>query len=532
MVQRRFLERPGRVLGWLLPAVAAGLLAAVPTAAPADKALPADVAVIPVDAAMAVAFRVADLWGGDFAKPVREKLGKDVDELAATMEKGLGYRPEDIERLIVLQAAFGPGTEAFVVTLKKPYDLARVLRPLGPKTKEEKYKGKTLHVGDSGDAACLLDARTYVLAKVDPLHGLLDRPAPEKAGPLSPARQAMAEGHAFVLGLNLPQIMGEIGGRLPGEVDPYRPLLEARTAVLTADATPKTRAEAVMTFASAFAAKQAEKAFKEGMDAARAGIKVGKVALAKEPNYVQLLDVVQSVVNAAKSEVDGETLKVAAQVAIDPGPAAVLLTGAIKKERGSASRVQSANNLKQIALAFHNYHDVYKSFPPAALYDKAGKPGLSWRVLILPFIEQDNLFKKFHLDEPWDSEHNKKLLDGMPKVYQAPGAKPLNRTHYLGFVGKGTVFEGKKGIKIFEITDGTSNTILVVEAAESVPWTKPEDLPFDPDKPLPKLGGLYEGGFHAALCDGSVHFLSSKITPQTLRSAITRNGGEVLGPDF
>jgi hypothetical protein len=529
---QRHLRRPGRVFAWLLVVLAAALVAAAPPGAPPDKALPADVSLVPVDGLAAVAFRVADLWGGDFARPLRDKLGKDLDQLAATMEKGLGYPPADIERLILVQASTGGGSEAFVVTLKKPYDRARALRPLGGETKEEKYKGKTLVVGANGDAACLLDARTYVLAKVDPLRSLLDRPAKDKGGALSPARQAMAEGHAFVLGVNLPLFMDEAGGRLPGEADPYRPLLDARTAVLTADPTPMPRAHVVMTFASPFAAKKADKAFHEAMDAARAGIKVGRAVLAKQADYLKLLDVAEKVVNAAKSEVDGDTLKVAAQVSIDPAPAAALLAGFIKQERGSAGRVQSQNNLKQIALAFHNYHSVYNHFPPAAIYDKSGKPLLSWRVLILPFVEQDNLFKRFHLDEPWDSEHNKKLLDGMPKVYHAPTEKQTHRTHYLGFVGKGTVFEGKKGIQIRDIPDGTSYTVLVVEAAESVPWTKPEDLPFDPDKPLPKLGGLFEGGFNAAMCDGSVRFLSSKITPQTLRSAITRNGGEVLGPDF
>jgi hypothetical protein len=514
-------------------ALAATLAAAAPEGAPAEKALPADVSLVPVDGLAAVAFRVADLWGGDFARPLRDKLGKDVDQLADTLEKGLGSRPQDIERLILVQASTGPGSEAFVVTLKKPYDRARALRPIGAKTKEEQYKGKTLVIGERGDAACLQDARTYVLAKADPLRSLLDRPAKDKAGPLGPARQAMAEGHAFVLGLNLPLFMEEVGGRLDAEVDPYRPLLDARTAVLTADPTPRPTAKVVMTFASPAAAKKAGKAFAEGMDAARAGIKVGKVALAKEPEYVKLLDIVETIVNAAKSEVDGDTLKATAQLPNDPAPLATLLTSVIKQERGSAGRIQSVNNLKQIALAFHNYQSAYNHLPPAALFDKSGKPLLSWRVLILPFIEQDNLYKKFHLDEPWDSEHNKKLLEGMPKVYQMPTEKPSNRTHYLGFVGKGAAFEGKKGLSLpTDFPDGTSNTILIVEAAESVPWTKPQDLPYDPDKPLPKLGGFFEGGFNAAICDGSVRFLSNKITPQTLHHAIQRNDGHVLGPDF
>ena len=109
------------------------------------------------------------------------------------------------------------------------------------------------------------------------------------------------------------------------------------------------------------------------------------------------------------------------------------------------------------------------------------QPLLSWRVLILPYIEQDNLFKEFHLDEPWDSEHNKKLLAKMPKTYETvdSDAKKGFLTRYLGFSGKDAMFDGAKGIQFADITDGLSNTIMVVEAAKGVPWSKPEDISFD-----------------------------------------------------
>src|SRR5262249_24889998 len=152
----------------------------------------------------------------------------------------------------------------------------------------------------------------------------------------------------------------------------------------------------------------------------------------------------------------------------------------VQRVREAAQRAKDANNLKQIALAFHNYHDSNGAFPQAALYDKDGKATLSWRVVILPYIEQDNLYQQFKLDEPWDSAHNKKLLAKMPPVYKHPFAKPSSPygTFYQVAVGKGTIFEGKRGTRIQEITDGTSNTILVLTAAKDVPWTKPEDQPF------------------------------------------------------
>jgi prepilin-type processing-associated H-X9-DG protein len=205
----------------------------------------------------------------------------------------------------------------------------------------------------------------------------------------------------------------------------------------------------------------------------------------------------------------------------------------VQRVHDAASRAISTNNLKQLALAMHNYHDATGAFPPGAIYSKDGKPQLSWRVLLLPYLDEEGLYKEFKLDEPWDSEHNKKLLEKMPRVFAANG-KPDKKglTHYQAFTGKGMLFDGVRGSRIANVTDGTSNTLMFVEAAQAVPWTKPDDLPYDPDKPLPKLGGLFKGGFNAAFCDGSVRFISETIAEKTLRALITPNGGEVIRDDF
>ncbi len=122
------------------------------------------------------------------------------------------------------------------------------------------------------------------------------------------------------------------------------------------------------------------------------------------------------------------------------------------------------------------------------MYGPDNQPLYSWRVLILPYISQDELYREFHLDEPWDSEHNIKLLERMPVTYAAPGSKksriPAYHTVCHVFVGPGTAFDGPNGIEMGDFPDGTSNTLLIVEAGDPVPWTKPEEIAFTPDAEL------------------------------------------------
>jgi hypothetical protein len=166
----------------------------------------------------------------------------------------------------------------------------------------------------------------------------------------------------------------------------------------------------------------------------------------------------------------------------------------------------SQNNLKQIGLAFHNYDSAYNTGWATDITDKDGKPLLSWRVKLLPFLEEDNLYRQFKLDEPWDSANNKKLIEKMPKVY-APvrGKAKAGETFYQTFSGEGAIFVNHKTkYKISTIPDGTSNTGLVFEAGEPVVWTKPADMPFDEKKALPKIGGMFDGVCQAVRGDGSV----------------------------
>jgi hypothetical protein len=215
------------------------------------------------------------------------------------------------------------------------------------------------------------------------------------------------------------------------------------------------------------------------------------------------------------------------------GVLVALLLPAVSSAREAARRSQCVNNLKQIALAMHNFHAAMNTFPRAAIADGNGKPLLSWRVALLPYIEQHELYHRFKLDQPWDSPHNKALLKEMPATYLCPNrakAEPFTTTYEL-FVGPDAVFEKDQDLGVRAITDGTSNTIMVVEAKEAVPWTKPADLSFDPAA-APSLygaGSSHPGGFNASMGDGAVRFIRNTIDPKVFRALITRASGEVIG---
>ena len=210
----------------------------------------------------------------------------------------------------------------------------------------------------------------------------------------------------------------------------------------------------------------------------------------------------------------------------------------IQAARTAARRVQSINNLKQLALAMHNYHDTHKMFPRPSnneYYDyknsrwMAAQHPYSWRVALLPFLEQRALYDTYRFDQPWDGEANKLVSDTQVPTFRDPSSTAdANVASYFLLVGPSTMSPGDKDVRFRDITDGTSRTLMIVEAVRDVPWTKPEDIAVAVEGPLPKFGGHYEGLFLAALCDGSVHTIPTPIDGDLLRSMITCAGREVF----
>jgi hypothetical protein len=202
-----------------------------------------------------------------------------------------------------------------------------------------------------------------------------------------------------------------------------------------------------------------------------------------------------------------------------------------------SQKSQCDERLLRLGVALQRYVAAQGHFPAPAITGADGKPRLSWRVAILPQLGYQSLYERFHLNEPWDSPHNRALLAEMPTELACPGATShrSGQTVYLVIVGPkadlGTVntpFEPGRGADIREFTDGLSNTVLVFETDTAVPWTKPDDLEWVPEGPSPRISSAHEGGTHALFADGSRRFLRTTIESRTFRAILTSNGGEVV----
>ncbi len=211
------------------------------------------------------------------------------------------------------------------------------------------------------------------------------------------------------------------------------------------------------------------------------------------------------------------------------------LAGLWRQMAAAQQDISKRNSLKQMVLAMHNYHDVHSHFPKwdgepgenAKESEKVG--GLSWRVYLLPYLDQSELFSRFHLDEPWDSEHNKTLIDQMPEIFRTEGVDAPGKTSYHVFLGEQTPLGGKGVRSMRDVVDGTSNTLMFVKAGpdQADVWTKPSGLEYVPEDPLKCLGNVGEK-ILVALCDGSVRDIENTVSKETFLRLIEHADGQII----
>lgn len=229
---------------------------------------------------------------------------------------------------------------------------------------------------------------------------------------------------------------------------------------------------------------------------------------------------------------EGEEATQLAGIAVT-GFLVALLLPAVQAAREAARRNQALSNVKSISLAMHNYYGDHNHFPTHAIYGPEGKPLMSWRVALLPYLGEQRLYDQFHLDEPWDSEHNRSLISQMPSVYNDPSSQLSltdGKSSFLGVVAERFFFTGTSSPRNFQqLADGTSKTLMFVQVndAEAKTWTQPADWSLNPQM----LGGLHPNAFIVGFADGSARALPLTLTPETLLKLLTVNGREPITVD-
>ncbi len=460
--------------------------------------------------------------------------------IAAHAKKELGIDPLQIERiLVVVEMPTGRPPEALILfRFIAAVDEEGIFPALKPTTVKDQLGGKPYYRPSQGEEPGLYlpDPRTVVLG-TDALIRRTVSGVP-KPGKVSGMLRAVTPLPDIAVAVDFEPLRLLVGAQVAKAPLPpaFKAVRKIPRLVSSAEAGLNLTGQGPLWLAvrahDEAAARELEACIGELLEAAKAMIQQElRSKLDAEDPVAQATDqymrrVSNRMLEALRPKRSGDTLRLELDAGGDSkvataGVLVALLLPAVQAAREAARRAMSSNNLKLLALAMHNYHDVYKHFPARASFDSQGKPLLSWRVHLLPFLGEQALYKEFHLDEPWDSPHNRKLIPRMPNVYQNPSAPARpGMAHYVALVGKGTLFEGNKARSFRDITDGTANTILLVEVNpdRAVIWTKPDDLAFDPDNPLAGLGKAHPGGFLVALCDGSVRFFLQGIHPAVFRS--------------
>jgi hypothetical protein len=445
-------------------------------------------------------------------KPDLVSQVKEIRESLAAFTRAGGT-----ELIVVFSTADLPEASFAWVPLKDGADVAALTRLL------KKVPGLEEHSEKRGDV--LVAGSKEALAR-------LGKGKPAARPELAPALEAAGESAVQVLLLPTPdqrRVVEEVV-RWPGVSG--KTLTEGvRWAALGLEVGPKPSVRLTVQAADAAGAKKMAGLVELGFTL------LGKVTFPGEEKPLKELFPKEfaTVTEALAPTVTGARLTIQMR---EPAPlaAAVKLALGIEEYSAGLERSSLGFNMKQILLALHNYHDTYGTLPAHAIYSKAGKPLLSWRVAILPYLEQDALYKEFHLDEPWDSPHNKKLIDKMPAIFRSPklADRRPGLTTYLAPVNKAFVFTGDdKGLQLAAISDGTSNTAILVDVADEtgVIWTKPDDLVVNEKDPWKGLLGHYPTYILVGMGDGTVQRVVKSVPGKTLWALFTRDGGEVL-PDL
>ncbi len=474
-------------------------------------------------------------------KQTVEKAG-EWDKFEDNTLQNAGIKPTNIDTVTAFVFDVpdrGPSKAVVIVTANKAFNKTPILREAANKTPDSRgfyeiQKDELLHFPDD---------KTLVYVHADLAQKYLDGYAKNRSGwPLSADTTRAAAGHTALVTVNMDKLPAE--ARSAPDAQKFGDLLKVKKVVVTADLKGKELSATVRgTFpdtATAGSAKDLVTGY-VGIASTMIAQAAGGKAAPETALFQPAITEAQRALKAAKIEVAGSDVVVTASYKADFDVGRIV-ADFVKQGRENAPKLTIQNNLKQIVLGLHSYNDAYNHLLVSGvgangtpLRNPTDKPLLSWRVAVLPYIEQDTLYKQFKMNEPWDGPNNKKLIDKMPKVFApATGPGKPGYTHLQMVVGPNAM---RPAIgTLISIADGTANTIAVAEAAEPVIWTKPDDIML-PAKLAQgelkkKFGGQFPGGFHVAMWDGTVRFVKDTVSERTLALAVNPADGQRLGPDW
>jgi tRNA A-37 threonylcarbamoyl transferase component Bud32 len=541
----------------------------------ASLSLPADLALVPRDAAFLVCLRVSDLDSAAGIKRFQTNLanastgGPPPPSWNAEIEKQVSIKAADCERLTLLITNLVSSPTLIVATLK-PYDRERILRGLKAGTEPKGHPGKQYYLATppAQKAIHFVNERVFVVgpsgAAMEAF--LRQAPAPNMVGPLSGALALAAQKLHLVVGLNAidPSVKGFLqllkqgflqgfNQGVPSEV--LRPEVREKLQILTTvqhaalavslrSATlsgDKLQLRVRLGFPNTDQARKGEEALGQMVVIIQKPLRQMLQGVAANPQYFQQFvrsglpaSLIQSMMQLydqfalALDEVHIGTHHEVVDVRL---PDMIIdlaglgtAFGEIPKMQAALGRSPEASSLARLGAALEEYEAVEKHWPPPAIYAADGKPLLSWRVALLPYLGHEDLYQQFKRNEAWDSPHNQKLLGKMPAIYRGVTQGAASTTWLQAVTGPGTLFDGTRGTAPAAMTDSAAATLLLVKAGNAVPWTKPEDVVFLPGQSLPKLGDI------GIFADQSVRILDKADEP-TWRALASRAGGEKVSLD-
>lgn len=507
----------------------------------------ADLGYVPSDAQLFFSVRLADALAteqiqktlGHLAK-IAEQTGPNPLNQLKIIEEKIGLKLTDVERVTVVAGDLSRKEFWVVIRTTKDIPEDRVLSVM-VKPEEKTAHGKKYHWQKKEDLGFhLAGPRLAFVATERGMKRCLaltgnDTPRGPLAGPLK-----LAAGDRFhvvfgadiwnALPVEVHETLTEAARGDGPEAAAADMLLKTRTISYTARYGKKLEFELSAEFRSADAARRAVPVLQGLLAAARKELK-------RTVKEVPEMAPIEAVLDQIKPVQDGAM--VSAKVVVDEEIVMTALFAGVQNVRAAAALAITKDNYHNVGMALANYESAYGNFPAPATRDKNGKPLFSWRVEILPFIEEQALYNEFKRDEPWDGPNNIKLLDRMPKVFDTPYLPPAKagHTHLQVCTGPKTMFPNdknvRKGMTYAQLSamDGASDTIMLAPGAKAVPWTAPDDIVIDKEAIKPKL--LFgRRGAVIVLADVSVRVLPPAITEKTLRWAIDPNDGNVLGDDW